>query len=197
MANILALLGSPRRGGNTEVLLSAFVKGVEEGGGQVSTLRVSDMSIKPCVNCDGCAETGECVIDDDMGLIYDKLAAADGLIMASPIYFGGVSGYIKAAIDRFQVYWFINFGNENLKHLKAKTKRPAFFLAVGGMKNKKYCEAVKTTAEALFLNTRLSFRGFLCLQGYDEKGSLEKDPDVLKNAFDQGLEFAKNFEGAP
>ena len=197
MVRILALLGSPRRGGNTETLLSAFVQGVEEGGGQVETLRVSDMQIRPCVNCDGCAETGECVIDDDMGEIYAKLAAADGLIMASPIYFGGVSGYLKAAIDRFQVYWFINFGNENLKHLKAKTKRPAFFLAVGGMKNKKYCEAVKTTVEALFLNTRLSFSGFLCLQGYDEKGSLEKDAVVLKDAFDRGLEFARSFKAAP
>lgn len=193
MAKILALLGSPRRGGNTETLFSAFAKGVTEEGGEVEALRVSDMSIRPCINCDGCAETGECVIDDDMGQVYEKLAAADGLIMASPIYFGAVSGYLKAAIDRFQVYWFINFGNENLKHMKAKSKRPAFFLAVGGMKNKKYCEAVKTTAEALFLNTRLNFSGFLCLQGYDEKGSLAKDAEVLKNAYEQGREFARQF----
>ncbi len=193
MPKILALMGSPRRGGNTEVLLNSFIKGTEAAGAEVETLRVADMGIKPCVNCDGCEETGECVIDDDMGYIYKKLAEADALVIASPIYFGAVSAHIKAAIDRFQVYWFINFGNESLKHLKAKTKRPAFFLAVGGMKNKKYCDSVRIMAEALFLNTRLKFSGFLCLQGYDEKGSLARDPDALREAYEQGRDFLDSF----
>ncbi len=193
MVKILALMGSPRRGGNTEMMLDSFIKGAKEAGAQVEVLRVADMEIKPCTNCDGCEETGECVIDDDMEHIYKKLAEVDGLVMASPIYFGAVSAYIKAAIDRFQVYWYINFGNEDLKHLKAKTKRPAFFLAVGGMKNKKYCDSVRTTAEALFLNTRLRFSGFLCLQGYDEKGALAKAPDALQEAYEKGREFLSNF----
>ena len=191
MAKILALMGSPRRGGNTEAMLDAFVRGAREAGARVEVLRVAEMKIKPCTNCNGCQETGECVIADDMGLIYEKLAEAHGVVMASPIYFGGVSAYMKAAIDRFQVYWFINFGNENLKPLRAGKKRPAFFLAVGGMKNKKYCENVRITAEALFLNTRLKFSGFLCLQGYDEKGDLEKNGDALRDVMEKGREFVQ------
>lgn len=195
LANILALSGSPRWGGNTDLMMDAFKKGAEEAGARVEVLRVADMDIKPCTHCDGCRETGECVIADDMKEIYEKLVKADGLILASPIYFGSVSAYIKAAIERFQIYWFINFGNEELRHLKAPGKRPASFLAVGGMKNKKYCDSVRITAEALFLNTRLTFSSFLCLQGYDEKGALKKDPEALQRAYREGRDFvSKNFQ---
>lgn len=175
-------------------MLDTFRRGAEAAGAQVDVMRVADLDIEPCTNCDGCRDTGECVISDDMEGIYKKLAVADGLILASPIYFGSVSAYTKAVIERFQIYWFINFGNENLKHLKTPTRRPAAFLAVGGMKNKKYCDSVRITAEALFLNTRLNFRSFLCLQGYDEKGALEKNPEVLKEIYQEGWDFvSKNF----
>jgi multimeric flavodoxin WrbA len=192
MPKILAVAGSPRPGGNTDVMLAAFKKGAEAAGAEVEVLRAADLHISPCTHCDGCQETGECVIDDDMEKVYKKLKEADGLVMASPIYFGAVSAPIKAVIERFQVYWFINFGNKNLRHLRAATKRPASFLAVGGMKNKKYCESVYTTAEALFLNTRLAFSSFLCLQGYDERGALEKDPEALRAAYQEGWDYVSN-----
>lgn len=192
MAHILALAGSPRRGGNTDVMLDAFKKGAEDAGARVEILQVADMDIEPCIHCDGCQDTGECVIDDEMKVIYQKLSEADGLVVASPIYFGTVSAHIKAAMERFQIYWFINFGNKDLAYMKAPTRRPACFLAVGGMKKPKYCENVRISAEALFLNTRLQFSSFLCLQGYDERGALEKDPEALREAYQEGWDFITN-----
>ena len=158
------------------------------GGAEFETIRVADQKINPCMACDACAETGECRIKDDMQEIYKKIAAADALVLASPIFFGGVSAQIKAALDRFQVFWFINFGPQAKG--KKTHKKLGFFLAVGGMKNKKYCDAVRATASASFANMAMKFDGFLCLQGYDKKGELEKDAEALKNAYEEGLAYA-------
>ncbi len=188
MVEILALSGSPRKGGNSEALLDSFLEGAKSGGAEFKIIRVADEKINPCRACDACAETGMCIIRDDMQEIYKKISAADALVLVSPIFFGGVSAQMKAALDRFQVFWFLNFG-PNAKGKKANRKL-GFFLAVGGMKNKKYCEAVRATASASFANMAMKFSGFLCLQGYDKKGEIEKDAEALKTAYAEGLEFA-------
>ncbi len=187
---VLALLGSPRRGGNTETLLSAFIKGGEKAGASFDVIRVPDLNIKPCSACDACAKTGECIIEDDMQDIYRKIDAAAGLVIASPIYFGGVSAQLKAVIDRMQKYWFIYFGHGNKKTGLIAKGRPGYFLGVGGMKNKKYCQCALTTAEAVFLNSGFRKAGSLCFSGYDAKGTLAADRNALQEIYEGGREFA-------
>ncbi|HHX76904.1 MAG TPA: flavodoxin family protein [Firmicutes bacterium] len=187
---VLALLGSPRRGGNTETLLHAFIEGGEKAGASFDVIRVSDLNIKPCSACDACAITGECIIDDDMQEIYCKIDAAEGLVIASPIYFGGVSAQLKAVIDRMQKYWFIYFGRGNKKAGLIPKGRPGYFLGVGGMKNKKYCQCARTTAETVFLSSGFSMLGSLCFSGYDAKGALSADKQALQEIYEGGREFA-------
>ena len=192
MAKILVLTGSPRRGGNTDTLLKSFIDGTENSGAYIETINTASLDIDPCTSCDGCYSTGECVIDDAMEDIYVKLDSCDALVLASPIYFGGVTAQLKRVIDRLQKYWFINIGNnKNLEHKRTRGKRWGYLLSVGGMKGEKYSQGVILTAEIACLTLNMRLSGHLCLQGYDEKGAIEKDSNVLEKAYQEGLKFAK------
>ena len=100
--NILILSGSPRKGGNTELLVEAFVKGASQKH-HVEVVSVHDYKVNPCMGCNACfkSERNSCVQKDDMPLIYEKMAVADMLVIASPVYFYGLSAQLKAVIDRF------------------------------------------------------------------------------------------------
>jgi multimeric flavodoxin WrbA len=100
--NILILAGSPRKGGNTDLLVEAFVKGASQKH-HVEVVSVHDYKVNPCMGCNACfkSESNSCVQKDDMPLIYEKMAVADMLVIASPVYFYGLSAQLKAVIDRF------------------------------------------------------------------------------------------------
>ena len=100
--NILILSGSPRKGGNTELLVEAFVKGASQKH-HVEVVSVHDYKVNPCMGCNACFKNknNACIQKDDMPLIYEKMAVADMLVIASPVYFYGLSAQLKAVIDRF------------------------------------------------------------------------------------------------
>ena len=105
MKKIIAILGSPRKEGNSDILLNSAIKGAKSNGASVEKIIVRDLQIAPCNSCGGCWEKGVCVIEDDMQKMYPKLVDADGIIVSSPIYFMGVSAQLKAFIDRCQAFW--------------------------------------------------------------------------------------------
>ena len=99
--NILILSGSPRKNGNTDLLVEAFAKGASEKH-HVEVVSVHDYKVNPCMGCNACftSEGNVCVQKDDMPIIYSKLSNADMLVIASPVYFYGLSAQLKAIIDR-------------------------------------------------------------------------------------------------
>ena len=99
--NILILSGSPRKGGNTELLVEAFVKGAAEHH-HVEVVSVRDYKVNPCLGCNACfnSKDNTCAQKDDMTLIYEKMAMADILVIASPVYFYSISAQLKTIIDR-------------------------------------------------------------------------------------------------
>ena len=97
---VLGFAGSPRRGGNSEILLDRVLEGAASKGATVEKIAVSALKISPCRNCQGCASTGRCVVQDDMQLVYPKLCRAERIVVSSPIFFGTVSAQMKALIDR-------------------------------------------------------------------------------------------------
>lgn len=99
--NILILSGSPRKNGNTDLLVEAFAKGASEMH-HVEVVSVHDYKVNPCMGCNVCftSEGNTCVQKDDMPVIYSKLANADMLVIASPVYFYSLSAQLKAVIDR-------------------------------------------------------------------------------------------------
>lgn len=101
MSHIAVLSGSPRKGGNTDLLVQAFVRGAEEKN-TVKVLSVADFHVNPCTGCGGCmmTEAHTCVQKDDMETIFETLEQSDMIVIASPIYFYGISAQLKAWIDR-------------------------------------------------------------------------------------------------
>jgi multimeric flavodoxin WrbA len=100
--NIVILSGSPRRGSNTDQLTEAFIDGAKAAGKEISLFHVADLQIGGCRGCNHCFKVqGVCVQKDDMLPILDALRNADALVLASPVYYFGVTAQIKLAIDRF------------------------------------------------------------------------------------------------
>jgi multimeric flavodoxin WrbA len=97
---ILGLCCSPRKGGNTELVLEEVLKGAREEGAETELYHVSGKNIKPCDGCEACRETGKCHIKDDMQELYVKLLESKGIIFGIPSYYYSMSGQAKIIIDR-------------------------------------------------------------------------------------------------
>jgi len=108
MMKILGIVGSPRPGGNTERLTKMALNEISGEGIEVELISLAGKKIEPCRGCSACRKTGECVIKDDFAAIYDKMCAAEGFILASPVYFGAATPQISALISRC----FVNRGKD-------------------------------------------------------------------------------------
>ena len=104
--NVLILSGSPRKGGNSDLLCDQFAKGAREAGHWVEKVRVSEKKIAPCAACYYCRQSGgACARRDDMGELLQKMIDADVIVLASPVYFYSIAAQLKAVIDRTVARW--------------------------------------------------------------------------------------------
>jgi len=97
---ILGVSGSPRKKGNTVILLEEMLRGAEEHGANIELFSVSGKEIRGCDGCYSCLANGECHIQDDMQPLYKKLMEADGIVFGSPIHFYGMTAQAKVILDR-------------------------------------------------------------------------------------------------
>jgi len=100
MVKLLGIVGSPRKGGNTEIVVNEALKAGEHEGADTEVLHLVDFNLKPCDGCRTCFKTKNCVIKDDVEKIFKKMAEADGIIIGSPVYFYNVTAQTKIFIDR-------------------------------------------------------------------------------------------------
>ena len=103
MVKAIGIAGSPRRTGNSSTLLRAVLRGAESAGAESSLIGLNDLTFRGCQGCDRCAPAGECVIRDGLAPVFAALGLADIWVLASPVYFDGVSGQMKAFFDR--LHW--------------------------------------------------------------------------------------------
>ena len=104
---IIGIVCSPRKGGNTEILISRALEGAKEAGAEeTEIIHLSGKHINPCDACNACEKTGKCHLQDDMQDIYIKLLDADGIIIGTPVYFWSVSAQAKALMDRTYCFAF-------------------------------------------------------------------------------------------
>ncbi|MFC2003794.1 flavodoxin family protein [Chloroflexota bacterium] len=101
---VLGVVCSPRKDGNTEILVNEALVSAKDLGAEVELVTVVGKNIAPCDGCESCTKTGQCRIDDDMQDIYNKLLQSDGIIFGSPVYYWNVSSQAKAIIDRTFVF---------------------------------------------------------------------------------------------
>jgi len=122
---ILGIMGSPRMGGNTDVLMDRALEGAKAAGADVEKVILDRLEVNPCRDCEGCAVDGECVQADDMIVLYDKIRRADGLLLGTPIYWWGPTAQMKAFLDR----WYA-IARDVVMH-RLVGKRMAFIFAFG------------------------------------------------------------------
>ena len=182
---IIAFLGSPREKGNTELLLNAAVKAVEDSGFAVQIFNLNKMNVSPCQNCGGCEDTGVCVFEDDMAQIFTAIREADRIILASPIYFFGVSAQAKVMIDRCQCFWCEKY---LLKRPipEGPYGRKGLLLLVGGQKKEIGIQCAEATAKAFFRTVSVPEHETLSYLSIDAKGAIVNHPTALSDAHGAG-----------
>ncbi|MDI6889989.1 MAG: flavodoxin family protein [Thermodesulfovibrionales bacterium] len=182
---IIAFLGSPRKNGNTELLLKEAIKGIKNSGFKVRVFNLNRMNISPCQNCGGCEHTGLCIFEDDMAQIYNAIREADRIILASPIFFLGVSAQAKIMVDRCQCFWYE-------KYLLKKPipegpyGRRGLLLLVGGQKKEIGIHCAEATVKAFFRTISVSEHKTLRFLGVDSKGAIVNHPTALSEAYKAG-----------
>ncbi len=186
---VLGIAGSPRRGGNTDLLLAEFIRGAASRGAEVKTLILSDSDYSSCTHCDSCLKTGQCKIQDEMQDIYQEFEQADIIALASPIQFTGVTAPMKAMIDRFQSRWVRKYLLK-LPPLGDRRERKGFFISVGGRKVKDLFEPALIMIKTFFRILDITYAGELLFSGIDEKGAIAEHPEALGQAFLAGQKLA-------
>lgn len=174
---VLVLSGSPRKGGNSDLLCDQFIRGAIEAGHTVEKIFISDKRINFCTACDACQSNGgRCIQKDDMAEVLEKMIIADVIVMATPVYFYTMNAQMKTLIDRTYARY------------TAVSNKEMYFIMTAAVGNK---DLLERTLESL--------RGFTaCLTGAKEKGVIYgtgawNKGDIKKSpTMNQAYEMGKN-----
>ncbi len=191
MVKLLAIYGSPRRKGNTALLLKNAVKGAIEAGADVEEMILRDLTMSPCLEIYGCKETGRCVIQDDFQQIYDKLLLCQGLMLASPIFFYTVSAHTKILMDRCQSLWVKRYWLEKNTIEKPKVTRKGLFISVGATKGKRLFEGTLLSIRYFFEILDMEFWRSLLYRSLDLERDILGHPEYLLEAHRSGKELVE------
>jgi len=181
-------MGSPRKKGNTDLLLDEVLRGAKGQGAEVEKLMVDRLKIKPCREYYTCLKDGNCAIRDDMDNIYPKLVAADVVIAASPMFFYGITAQLKALIDRCQALWSRKYV---LKQKMSESPRKGAFIGVGATKGEKLFDGSIMVMKYFFKAIDVEYAGELLVRGVDEAGEIKEHPQALSDAFELGKRLAQ------
>jgi len=176
--NILILKGSPREKGNSAILADRAAVGALEAGAQVESIYLHGLDIRPCDACDLCVD-GECVIEDDMQPLYPKLAAADAILLTSPVYWFTFSAQLKLCIDRW-------YGFQGHRWKEVSHKEFGIILSYGDtdLYTSGAINAIHTfETMCRFLESKIVgiVHGSL-----NDVGDVEKHPELLQQAYNLG-----------
>jgi arsenate reductase len=191
---ILGLMGSPRKKGNTDLLLDAFLEGARSKGAVVSKIDVSSRHIEPCRGCRYCEKKGYCIQQkDDMEEMNYLLRRADVVVLATPIFFYGPSAQMKALIDRSQTLW-------SRRHIMKLTdpkapSRRGLLLAVGATKGKDLFTGTSLIAKYFYDAVSARYEGFLGFREMEAPGDITRHPTALAETRTKGEELTGAFAG--
>ena len=177
---ILGIVGSPRRGANTETLVDAVIAGAVEHGAASAKVILQDMSIAPCKACNSCQKTGTCILDDDMESLVELMVKSDIWVFGTPIYWWGPSAQFKAFIDR----WY------GLDQRVFQGKQVILAIPMGGG-NDHY--ARHTVG---MLKDICNYLGMICIEavvapGMNGRNSVHENSRILESARTAGIKVMK------
>ncbi|MCX5645081.1 MAG: flavodoxin family protein [Phycisphaerae bacterium] len=193
---VLGISTSPRREGNSDLLLRKALGGAQQAGAATEHLRLCDYRIEGCHECYDCSQTGDCSTRDDYQAILDKMLDADRLVFATPVFFMTVSAQAKLLIDRGQCLW-VRQTVLRRPLFEPKHDRRGVLIAVGGSRSQRQFDCVRQPIQGFFKYLEVEYAGSLCVNQVDEKGAILKRPDALDEAFRLGRMLASTEMGLP
>ena len=188
---VLGIYGSPRPGGNSDLLLDKVLEGAGSAGAEIQRIYVREMKISGCQECGGCDKTGECVIPDEMQQIYPKLLDSEILFLSSPIFFYGLPSQAKALVDRSQAMWSKRVLEKSPEQRKRYDHGRGYLIAVGATKGKNLFDGVQLTAKYFFDALDKSYEGGLFFRAIEGKGSIREHPAALEEGYALGVKAVK------
>ena len=179
MKKILGIMGSPRKNGNTHVMLSKILEGAKEVGAETELILLKDLDINECDGCHSCWKGNDCSKNDDMNYIIPKIAKCDIIIFGTPVYWYGPTALMKAFLDRF-VYFNCPETRKLIKGLSAVLAVP-------------FEETHNETAEILIKMFELSFKymevpiiDIILAPGVDKRGEVSEKEDIMIQCYEIG-----------
>lgn len=181
---VIGVIGSPRKGGNTEILVERVLNGAKEAGADVEIFKLNELNIHPCQGCNFCQENGSCRQQDDMQKIYDALYSSDALVVGSPIYMSYVTAQTKLFLDRLYVLLKIGEGSR----LPGGKKCVLVYTQGGGTDGQKVMEEI-----SMFFKGALNMdvKAIIGANNLNPIGAVNERKGVLEKAFEVGKEIVK------
>ena len=189
---ILCIYGSPRKGGNTDLLMDAFAKGAEAAGGKVHRVYLRDLKFSPCLELYRCRREGVCGLKDDMTPLYDLMANAHGVALATPVMFYTVSAFTKAFMDRCQSLWCVKYLLKRPVFPERGAKAKGVLLCAGGSAGVKLFDGIRMTFKYFLDAIDGEPFGEVLVRNADKLNDVKKLPETLAEAERLGAELARS-----
>jgi multimeric flavodoxin WrbA len=184
MKKILGIMGSPRRNGNTHVLLSRILEGAESAGARGDILFLDDLAIRECNGCHCCWEGKKCSKDDDMNSIYPRIIESDGIVFGTPVYWYGPTALMKGFIDRF-VYFNCP---ENRANIRGK---PAVLAIPFEEEDPETAALLKAFFEKSLGYLEMNLIGTILVPGVTRKGEIIEKKAQLQEGYELGKRLVR------
>jgi multimeric flavodoxin WrbA len=184
MEHVLGIVGSPRRNGNTHILVSRILEGAQAEGAVAETLFLNDLTIRECDGCHACWKGKPCGKQDDMQAVYAKIIESDGIVFGTPVYWYGPTALMKGLIDRF-VYF-------NCPENRAKIRGKAAVIAVPFEENDpRMADLVVALFEKSLVYLEMRLVGQVIAPGVGEKGDILREQARLNEGYELGRKLVR------
>jgi multimeric flavodoxin WrbA len=188
---VVGIVGSPRKGMNTDTLVTKVLEGALSKGAATEKIYLNDLEIKPCQACDRSPAPDFCFYKDGMEVIYKTLETVDAYVIGTPAYYGSVSAQLKLLLDRFNcVSEMIVLPGHKLmfKSRVAKKKKGVFIWVAGSSRNPEHAIEM---IELWCKDANVSPIETLIVTDADRGEGARKREDLLRRAFELGTSLVK------
>lgn len=188
---VLGLAGSPRRGGNTETLLDWCLAAARASGAVVVKFSLCSLDLHGCQACDRCWKDGQCVVKDDMQLLYPHLRSADSIVLAAPTFFQGMPAVPKMMVDRCQPLWALKYVLKRPLVEPGRPGRLGAFLSCSATRSTHAFDGSRLIMGSLWHVLDVTPEGELLYPGVDGKGEINDQPGARVAAENIGRRLAR------
>jgi len=188
---VVGIIGSPRKGMNTDTLVTRVLEGAKSKGAEIEKIYLNDLEIRPCQACDGTPAPDFCFYKDGMETVYEVLKTADALVIGTPAYYDSISAQLKLVIDRSNCLTemvTVTNGKVVFRPRIVKKKKGVFVWVADSSRNPQHALAM---IKLWCKDANIQLTGSLIVTGADRREGARNREDLLCEAFDLGVSLAQ------